>query len=193
MENDDLHFLHLSDGEREVLYPVQKVKDAATIEGDLTSADDDPFIEALGLVEGRSIGLIDANAMFDDCSSNTRSKLATQKSASAQSAPAQSASAQSAIICSLPDTHWARSILAPLIGDSGYQIVYGSQEADIAITLDADDADDGAIDSNAAIIRLRSMPDDLASDEEKERSIYRYDRTAVLSALSTHKNMGGRA
>ena len=91
------------------------------------------------------------------------------------------------LICRLPeDDPWMQNMLRPIVEAAGYRVVSDGDEvkADLAILSEASDRDAAA----ARTIRLRADPDP-ASD--KDETIYRYDRAALLMALKS-AGAGGR-
>ena len=162
-----LRLLRLSDGNADLAYAVREVQDAILLDGELIDAKDDPLIEAKILVEGEPIALIDGHELFARFGKTPKRKHQ--------------------LSCHLPEGEWAQSILAPLLESAGYSIKAGDRhEADILITLDdVDEVAGEAVNSNT--IRLRSLPDQDVDAVQKENSIYRYDRQALLAALSKMK------
>jgi len=73
-----------------------------------------------------------------------------------------------------------QNMLRPIVEAAGYRVVSDSDEeqADLAILSEASETDAAA----ARTIRLRSEPDPAS---EKDESIYRYDRAALLMALKS--------
>ena len=155
----NIRLLRLTDGSSEVLYAVSNVEDAVDLVDELVPVDEaDPLIEAVTLVGEESVALIDSHKLF----------------ATHGAVPRQTAGKS----CCLPDTDWSRSILAPLVEAAGYQPEYGG-DGDIVITLDQAEPDV----SGKPVIELRSSPDDQVPTDLRERSIYRYDRDRLISAL----------
>lgn len=151
--------LRLSDGERELVYIVKEVLDAADITDDVVPSEADRSIEGVTLVGGKPIPLLDGHAVF----SRYR---ATRK-------------IEHILTCRIPgESEWARTILEPLVEAAGYRIATDEDdcEADLAIALaeDGTDFQQGA----RATIRLRPDPEDAGDD-----TIYRYDRDGLLAAL----------
>lgn len=155
---EKIRLLRLSDGSSELLYAVRNVQDATRLTGDLTSVDDD-LVEAMTLVDGQMVSLLDSHALFSRHGAIPR--------------PAKQWT------CRIPDSDWARNILAPLVANAGYALAEpGSSDANIVIALD-----NAGADRNAATISLRSRPDSEVGEAERATSIYRYDRDGVLAAL----------
>ncbi|MEP2736897.1 MAG: chemotaxis protein CheW [Erythrobacter sp.] len=167
-----IRLLHLTDETSQILYAVQEIDDAAELTDTLAPCDEDPMIEGMALVDGQSVGLLDGHALFQNYGGHKE--------------------VRQPVTCSLPDNDWSRSILAPLVKSSGYEVVFGSDEADIAIILDADGQAEEK--SRAATVRLRTAPDNAVDDLTLETSIYRYDRSGLLTALrsaSPRRKKGG--
>lgn len=162
-DDDKVRLLRLSDGNSELLYAVREVEDAVVLNGNLVPTDIDPLIEALTLVGGESVALIDGHALFARHGASPRRNHN--------------------VTCRLPQGDWAQSILAPLLRTAGYAIAADGDEADILITLDDGDRAAEAETAAERKIRLRSQPDDDVSQAERTGSIYRYDRQALLAAL----------
>lgn len=158
-----LRLLRLSDGLVEVLYAVGDVEDAIELPHSLAPVADDPLVEGLALHEGRPVALLDGHELF------ARHGDAPQLAARP--------------LCRLPDTDWARTILAPLVEAAGYAIADSDTPAGEAVTIITEDIYEVASHlgqlPQGEIIRLRDHPD-APSDAP---SIYRYDRDGFLKAL----------
>nr|WP_298895130.1 chemotaxis protein CheA [uncultured Altererythrobacter sp.] len=156
---DSVRLLRLTDGSSEVLHAVGSVEDAVDLADELVAVDEsDPLIEAVTLIEGESIALIDSHKLF----------------AIHGAVPRQVASKT----CQIPDSDWAKTILAPLIESAGYALAFDA-DADIVITLDAVES----LPTAKPVIALRSAPDDQVEPSQRNSSIYRYDRERLISAL----------
>ncbi len=156
-----IRLLRLSDGTSDVLYAMDEIMDAVELDQDLVEVDDDGLIEAVTLVDGNSVELIDGHKLF--ALHGTTPKRV------------------SPLTCRVPSSDWAQRILAPLLDSAGYTVT-SDGEAEVDITIMLDDNDSPAI-AEGAVLRLRSQPDDAVSDEERTHSIYRYDRDGLLAAL----------
>ena len=154
--------LRLSDGASEFLYAVREIDDAIALSEELKPVLDDPLVEAVTLVEARTVTLVDGHELF-----------------ARYGEPRQSAAE---FTCYLPDNDWARTILAPLVESAGYKSAFGEPKDDgVAIILDENAEFEGRDENGDAVIRLRTEqqgPDD-------SNSIYRYDREGLLAALRT--------
>jgi len=176
---DKVRLLRLTDGACELLHAVRDLDDAAELTHPLKPAGDDPLVEAITLVAGETVALLDGHEVF---SRYGEAPVATIKP-----------------ICRLPDTDWARTILGPLVTSAGYEIADSANcQEDVAIWFDdeyqaalsAEAASDAAPEarSDAPIIRLRDAP----NAAEQDGSIYRYDRAGLIDALRTVRTAGGR-
>ena len=156
-----VRLLRLSDGSCDVLYAMKEVVDAVVLDQDLVEVDDEGLVEAVTLVNGISVELIDGHKLF------ARHGTAPKRLA--------------ALICRVPASDWANRILAPLLDTAGYNVTTDDEaEADITIMLDDEDE---ATNAAGSVIRLRSQPDEAVGEDERNHSIYRYDRASLLAAL----------
>ncbi len=142
LQAEKIRLLRLTDGTCELLHAVKDIDDAIELTGALKPADDDPMIEALTLVNDKTVALIDGHKFF------ARYGEAPQ--------------ALSKPICRLPETDWARTILGPLVTSAGYAIAKGAETGeDIAIWFD--DEYEAALALNMSfdtpVIRLRDIPE----------------------------------
>ncbi len=159
-----LRLLRLSDGTCELLYAVREVEDAVELEAALHPLPDEPLAEAVTLIGGRPVTLIDAHALF---AAFGEPPLAADRPR-----------------CTLPQDDWARTILAPLVSAAGYDIVPpDSADADtVAVVFEEvfEVAEALGRVLPGPVIRLR---------EQREAppgsgSIYRYDRDTLMAALA---------
>lgn len=157
-----VRLLRLSDGTSDVLYAISEVIDAVELEQDLVEVDDDGLIEAVTLLGGVSVELIDGHKLFGLYGTAPKPL--------------------SPLTCRIPNSDWTQRILAPLLGSAGYTVTAdGEAEADITIMIDDEDP---VAKAEGTVLRLRSQPDDAVSEEERALSIYRYDRDSLFAALS---------
>lgn len=164
---DRLRLLRLSDGTSDLLYAVREVDDAIDLVDEIKPALGDPLLEGFTLVDGSPIAVLDGHELF----------------ARYGEAP----TAASKPTCLVPDTEWARTILAPLVESAGYEVSHDEAvEHGIAIIIDDEGADPSGTDAAQSVIRLRTHPDPQGNDE----TIYRYDREGLMSAL--RQVAGGR-
>ena len=164
--SDKLRLLRLGDGQCEVLHAVRAVEDAVELTEALVPVPEDPLIEAMTLVAGQPVALIDAHELF---ARHGEPPLA---------APGERPR------CALPDTDWARTILAPLVASAGYDIVAADSADPQVVTILSEDLYEaaellGRVPAGP-VIRLRDHPEDSAGSD----TIYRYDRESLLAALA---------
>lgn len=172
-----VRLLRLSDGACELLYAVREVEDAVTLTGALHPVAEDPLAEAITLIDGQPVTMIDAHELF----------------ARYGEPPVASRRPR----CSLPPGDWARTILGPLVQSAGYDIVPDDTADEHTISIVFDDVLEVAEALERAptgpVIRLRDHPDPAAG----RTTIYRYDRDALVAALTTAaraaQHPGGRA
>jgi two-component system chemotaxis sensor kinase CheA len=159
-----LRLLRLSDGACELLYAVREVEDAVELAEALRPVPEDPLVEAITLIAGQPVTLIDAHELF------ARHGEAPQTAGRPR--------------CTLPEGDWARTILAPLVTAAGYDIVPAEEAGADAIGILFEDVYEVAEALGRPlprqVIRLRDQPDAPAGTE----SIYRYDREGLLAALA---------
>ncbi|MDP5104217.1 MAG: chemotaxis protein CheA [Erythrobacter sp.] len=168
-----VRMLRLSDGAGELLYAVREVEDAVLLPGALHPVPEDPLAEAVTLIDGAPVTLIDAHALF--------------AAYGARPVPVHRPR------CHLPDDDWARTILGPLVVAAGYEIADpetgGPETGDPtagpgAITIIFDEVYEVAEAlgraPTGAVIRLRDHPE----APRGSATIYRYDRDGLLAALS---------
>ena len=161
---EKIRLLRLSDGDFELLLAVREIDDAVTLDAELKPVKDDPLIEAVTLVAGQTVSLIDGHEVF-----------------ARHAEPPTSVSRPQ---CRLPDGEWARTILAPLVTSAGYEIAEpGSPDEEGTLSIWFEDEFETASALEWTItqpfIRLRDHPDGSSSAE----TIYRYDREGLLAAL----------
>lgn len=159
-----VRLLRLSDGTCELLYAVREVEDAVELSEALTPVPEDPLAEAMTLIGGAPVTLIDAHELF------ARHGEAPQATARPR--------------CTLPDGEWARAILAPLVTAAGYDIVDPKEGGAGAIGILFEDVYEVAETLGrplpSRVIRLRDQPDAPAG----AGTVYRYDREGLLAALA---------
>lgn len=159
---EKVRLLRLTDGTSQLLHAVREVDDAVELADKLKPVPDDPLVEAVTLVDGQTVTLIDGHEIF----------------ARHGEVPEQIDKP----VCRLPETDWARTILGPLVMSAGYEVAEDAEsQEDVAIWFD--DEYEAAIalehDFATPVIRLRDVPD--ATDGAD--TVYRYDRDALVEAL----------
>ncbi|MFL0357527.1 chemotaxis protein CheA [Erythrobacter sp. GH1-10] len=166
LPTEKLRLLRLSDGECELLLAVREVEDAAELTGKLKPVKDDPMVEAVTLVDDRTVSVLDGHELF------------------ARHGEAPEAVAKP--LCRLPGSDWARNILGPLVESAGYEIADPTSEpvndgSEVSIMLEEEYEAATALEMplSGPIIRLRSLPQATPGED----TIYRYDRDALIQAL----------
>ncbi|MBV7265035.1 chemotaxis protein CheA [Erythrobacter ani] len=168
---EKVRLLRLSDGECELLHAVREIDDAVELPGMLKPERDDPLIEAIALIEGSTVALMDGHELF------TRHGEPPEPLARP--------------LCRIPSDDWSRTILAPLVVSAGYEIVdgdedHGDSENAVRVVF-VEESSAASEKGDGSVIRLRSELD--AGDGDG--SIYRYDREALMSALKEARSAGG--
>ena len=173
LTSEKVRLLRLSDGACELLYAVAEVDDAVELIEPLKPVADDPLVEAMTLVAGRTVTLIDGHELF-----------------ARHGEPPEPAARP---LARLPDSEWARTILAPLVASAGYEIAEANApEDEVALTIMFDEVCEiaGGLDRpvSGPVIRLSDQPDGTG-----RQTIYRYDRAALVEALHRARNRGHAA
>jgi two-component system chemotaxis sensor kinase CheA len=84
-------------------------------------------------------------------------------------------------ICALPEGDpWMDAILRPLVESLGYRVVAAREGIAADILIESEESKNASPVKAGQVVRIRSNPDNGASDD----SIYRYDRAALIGALS---------
>ncbi|AUX70674.1 chemotaxis protein CheA [Porphyrobacter sp. HT-58-2] len=164
LSNHRVRLLRLSDGACELLHAVREVEDAVELTEALTPVPEDPLAEAMTLIGGQPVTLIDAHALF---ARHGEPPVATERPA-----------------CILPEGDWARTILAPLVKAAGYEAVTADAARSGAVTIMFEEmwevAEALGRSIEGPVIRLRDQPD----APKGSPTIYRYDRDGLLAALA---------
>lgn len=184
--------LRVRDDAREICYPVRSVIDIGTVPERLDIVLRQQLVAGVVVIDGRRIEVIDGLALLALADETGRGGLRPTR-------------------CVIADgeDRWNRDILAPLLHQAGYQVVWGAASADegepdfgdnaILLLTSGKEGDavragggpgvDGS-ESAVPVVRLRrsSVP-----DGPDDRSIYRYDRVALLDALSALEAPRGEA
>ena len=160
-----IRILRLSDGTSEVAYGFADVADLVSLSGEMNPAAGPGEVSGVTLIGGEQVEVVDTYWLFADCAS-TRDAGAAK------------------LVCALPmQDPWMNTILRPIIEGAGYRVVSDSdaEEADIVIA----NAEDEDVSQPRAeqVVRIRSSAEVRGKGDD---SIYRYDRTGLISALSRH-------
>ncbi|MGE4323580.1 MAG: chemotaxis protein CheW [Sphingobium sp.] len=162
--------LRLRDGVRELCYPVEAVTDIVDMSAipDMTLSHG--MVSGVSVVDGEHLEVVDPFALFAAIAPETPAEPMTGRCLLADS-----------------DDGWTCEILAPLLRQSGYAVVLGLpgdamvDPADVVLCDSRSDAVRVAEKLGFRIIRLRAA---LHPSDPGDASIYRYDRDALINALS---------
>ena len=171
LPGEKIRLLRLSDGTCELLQAVREVDDAAELTEKLKPVADDPLVEGVTLVGGKTVELLDGHELF----------------ARFGEPPEETAKP----VCLLPETEWAQTILAPLVTSAGYEVANGTdKQEDVLIMFDDEYEAAVALDMefDRPVVRLRDVPD----APDSAMTVYRYDRDGLIDALRKARSMGGR-
>jgi two-component system chemotaxis sensor kinase CheA len=159
-----VRILRLTDGEAELAYAFAEVIDIRALVLEIQRAAVPGEVGGVALIEGVQVELLDLHWLF---AAHVDARAATGRP----------------LVCALPDGDpWIDNMLRPLIECLGYRIARaGDGPADLVIAID----DEPVLTEEAQILRLRGAP-----GAGEDGSIYRYDRAALIGALSAAK---GRA
>jgi two-component system chemotaxis sensor kinase CheA len=175
LKGEKLRLLRLSDGACELLHAVREVEDAIELTAALVPVPEDSLVEAMTLVEGKPVALLDAHELF--------ARYGEPPQVTHGARP----------VCALPDSDWARTILAPLVTAAGYDIVADGAGHPGVVTILFEDVYEVAEALGRAptgpVIRLRDHPE----EPQARDTIYRYDRDGLLAALAAvrHARIAG--
>jgi two-component system chemotaxis sensor kinase CheA len=174
---EKLRALRLGDGAAALLYAARSVEDVVTLTDPLVPVPEDPLIEAMTLVEGQPVALVDAHALFARYGEVPRAAPAARPR------------------CVLPESEWARTILAPLVTAAGCDIVPAASAAGDpdTVTILLEDVFEaaellGRVPARP-VIRLRDHPENGGRSD----TIFRYDREGLLAALAGERNLRSAA
>ena len=159
---EKIRLFRLNDGMREIGYAFCEVVDLSIVGNEIIAATTPGEVSGVTLVSGEPAELVDAHWLFATF-------------AAAGNAPAEQ------LICRLPaGDPWMQNMLRPIVEAAGYRVVSDDAEIEADLAILPDTAGDEAAATRT--IRLRSEPDPAS---EKDETIYRYDRAALLTALKS--------
>lgn len=169
--------LRIRDDTRELCYPVRAVLDIDEVPDRLDLSARHGLVAGLVLIDGVRVEVVDSLALL---------ALAGEEEAEADR-PAR---------CVIPDgeDRWNREILAPLLGQAGYEVVWGLDEAavgtgDVILLTSSAMPDDIAGETAVPVVRLRRTSRPVGPGDA---SVYRYDQDALLGAISASTAAAGR-
>lgn len=164
---EKVRLFRLNDGSQEVGYAFAEVVDFAAIDGEVIISDLPGEVSGVSLINGEPAEIVDPHWLF-----------ATHGGSAA--------AASEQLLCRLPaEDPWMQNILRPMVEAAGYRVVGADDDVDpdLVIAPRGADADEAANQT----IWLRAEPE---AADKKDKSIYRYDRAGLLTALKTAA--GGR-
>jgi len=164
-----LRLLRLTDGESELAYGFAEVVDIRALALELKPAAAPGEVAGVALVDGAQVELLDPHWLFAAHADAARR-------------------GERRPVCALPaGDPWMDNMLRPLIESLGYRVVAAGEgvEADVLIAGDGDEGQPGV--AAGEVLRLRARPE---QGGENDNSIYRYDRAALIGALSRSAGKG---
>jgi two-component system chemotaxis sensor kinase CheA len=157
-----LRLFRLNDGHGEIGLAFREVIDMAELDDDVLPAASAGDVEGVTLIGGEPAELVDVHWLF------------------AQVGSARAA-AERTMVCRLPaDDPWMQHMLRPIVEAAGYTVVSGASEVEADLVIAAKGQPLPANDEGARTIWLRTEPEACKND----KSIYRYDRAALMMALT---------
>jgi two-component system chemotaxis sensor kinase CheA len=159
--DSQIRLLRLTDGGTEIAYAVREIVDIIPFAGTPIPASAPGEIRGVALVEGEQVELLDLHWLF----------------ARHAGAPADARRP----ICLLPtEDPFLETILRPLVESAGYEVRTGGpdEEADLVIHTDASAPPPA---TTGRVLRLRAAAEPAGEGDD---SIHRYDRDALLRALT---------
>ncbi len=166
---EKVRIFRLNDGLREIGYAFREVIDLASISHEIIPAENPGEIAGVTLVDGEPAELVDAHWLF-----------ANHVGVAFEGQPA---------VCRLPDDDpWMQNMLRPIVEAAGYRVIGSSDPVEADVVL-ASAEYEVAEDIGGSLIRLRST---LEASGKKDRSIYRYDRVGLLTALKAAADGRGK-
>jgi two-component system chemotaxis sensor kinase CheA len=167
---DKVRLFRLNDGADEIGYAFAEVVDFAAIENDVIHADHLGEVSGVSLINGEPAELVDAHWLFSNY-------------------VGAAARATEQLVCLIPTWDpWMQNMLRPLVEAAGYRVIDDSEDdkafaADVVIACQGEELPEDATDKT---IWLRPEPE---AANNSDRSVYRYDRAGLLTAL---KSVSGR-
>ena len=161
-ESDQLRVLRLTDGVTEIVYGFASVVDIRSLVLDMRPAAAPGEVAGVALIDGAQVELVDPYWLF-----------------AAHGDPVRD---DERPVCALPEGDpWMDNMLRPLIESMGYRVVAAGEGTVADILIASAETEAPPPVAAGKVVRLRATPD---SPREDDDSIYRYDRAALLSALS---------
>ena len=172
-----IKLLRLHDGQSVLCYPIEAVIDIVRLPDVLEPSANEGLIAGVVLIGGDPVEVIDPYWLME------------------QHARGPVHAASRAPLCRLTDDHdgWGANFLAPILRSAGYRLAArggdGDEAPDVLLCLSGDEAACDHGSDAVPVIRLRATAAAAGPDDD---TVYRYDRNALLDALSRRVG-GGRA
>lgn len=163
--------LRIRDDLHELCYPIRMVLDIEDVSTELDMSARHGLVAGLVLLNGRQVEVVDSMALL--------------ALAGTQDIPAEGGVKLTRCLIGDADDPWNREILAPLLMQAGFEVVWGGKDIEAAqgdvVVLTSDDAQAEAMPFDAPVVRLRraSQP-----GGPEDASIYRYDQDALIGAIA---------
>ncbi len=164
-DEGQIKLLRLRDGQITKFLAVEDVLDIFTLEGEIYPSSKPEIFEGVVMTQDQSVELVNIFQYFE---------LQSDVAFSSKNKP----------LCFIGcdgDSEWEKRILAPLLTASGYVVSFDDADRNAAaIVLCRDDGSEDRDDSRILQLRENLVPSTSASS-----SIYRYDRSGLLSAIQS--------
>jgi len=164
MSSKEITCLRIRDDIRELCYPVHSVLDISEVPAKLDMVSSRGVTAGLVLLDERQIEVVDGLAVLAGGSDRDNQARAAR------------------CIIADADDLWNREILAPLLAQAGYQVIWGTDtapEPDDVVILGSCEAVPVAA---GEVVRIRREAEPQGPDD---MSVYRYDRHALLEKIFT--------
>ncbi|MBA3676173.1 MAG: chemotaxis protein CheW [Sphingosinicella sp.] len=160
----DLRLFRLTDGVAEIAYGFREVIDIISMGPEMQPATHPGEVCGVTLVNGEQVELLDPYWLFENYGDGA--PVATARP-----------------VCALPaGDAWMDNMLKPIVESAGYRVVrVGDADAGEIDVMIASAENETPKSAPGRLLRIRSRPE---SSGDKDDSIYRYDRAALLVALS---------
>jgi two-component system chemotaxis sensor kinase CheA len=162
-----LRILRLTDGRAQIAYGFDRVIDIVKLGSDVRPVATPGEVRGVTLIEGDQAEVLDLHWLF--------------------AAHAGAVREADLPVCVLPDGDpWMANILRPIIESAGYRVLHAGDEGadDAEVMIVSEDDSPSPANAAAKIVRLRS---EVARSGDKDGSIHRYDRAALIGALGSGK------
>ncbi len=169
----DVTCLRIRDDLRELCYPIRAVVDIDELPAALDMSARHGIVAGLILVEGKQVEVVDSLTLLAD--------------GEIDEAQARGGDLPHVILDG--EDGWNREILAPLLWQAGYDVIWHGEaneraaaDAGAVMVLTSENTPPSSPVTATPVVRLRRSSQPSGPDDD---SIYRYDREALLSAISS--------